>query len=1166
MGDKYIASVGWVYMTGTQALVRLPIQQRLRDAAAGLNTGGYISGYRGSPLGRYDMELWAADDVLKRHNIQFRAGLNEDLAATAIWGAQYVGTFPGNTVDGVFGIWYGKGPGVDRSGDAFRHANLAGTSIYGGVLAIAGDDHGAKSSTVANFSDQIMIAVGMPVLYPSNTQELLDYGLHGIAMSRSSGCWVGLKVVTDVVEGGGSVRVSPDWPQIIPSASTTAPGGLNIRRADGPLMQEDRLYNHKLQAALDYVRVNRLNELVLNPPGATIGVISAGKAWQDTLQAIRSLGLTDTRCRELGIRLLKVGMIWPLDPVIVQEFARGLQTIVVVEEKRPVLEDQVRTLLYGRSDCPPIVGKNMQASAFDPGRGDTAFPNSGELSPDLIARVLHGVLSQQLTHCALSMPSSGGAKGSAAPGPMRIPGFCSGCPHNRSTRVIEGSRALAGIGCHAMATLINPAQTTTMSHMGGEGVMWLGQQAFTTEKHVFANLGDGTYAHSGFLAVRQAVAAQVPITYKLLYNGFVAMTGGQAVETGLSPAQIVHGLAAEGVKKMAIVTEDPSRYAGISLPPGVRVHHRSLMEAVQIEFRTYPNVSVILYDQACATERRRLRKRGKLPDPPKRTFINAAVCEGCGDCGKVSNCMSVEPLQTDLGRKRQINQDSCNKDYTCVEGFCPSFVTVHGGAVRKPARAPVQSMPAWYARLPEPELPSLNGSFNVIISGIGGTGVVTIGQTLAVAAHVQGLFSSNLDVTGLSQKYGAVMSHVRIAAAPEYLHSTRIGVGEADTLIGCDLVVAAGNESLSKVDPTRTNAIVSTELVPTNDFARNPDWSLDANEMRQRIEGVLGDRALLVDGMRLSRALLGDVIAANMFMLGVAWQRGLVPLTLPCIERAIELNAVAVSMNQEAFTWGRRVAHDPAAVERYAEALASVSAQPIRFVPRPDANLDALIKRRRAHLAAHTGEALSRRYLDRVERARQAERRLGLGDALTRSVAESYFKLLAVKDEWEVARLYAHPDFRAALTSQFEGDFKLHFHLGAWPFAKRNAATGKIQKAELGPWVMHAFKLMSRLRRLRGTWLDPFRNNAERFLDQTLLARFEKDLDVLLLGLDENTVALAAKIADLPMKIRGYGHVKEAQASAMEGEREKLFEQWNAAVRSKTHPSLSPGDMTAEHA
>ncbi|MGT2455169.1 indolepyruvate ferredoxin oxidoreductase family protein [Cupriavidus basilensis] len=1136
LDDKYQAQEGWLYMTGMQALVRLPIQQRLRDTAAGWNTGAYISGYRGSPVGRYDMELWAAETLLKEHNIQFRAGLNEDLAATAIWGAQYVGSFPGARVDGVFGIWYGKGPGVDRSGDVLRHANLAGTSPKGGVVCLAGDDHGAKSSTVANFSDQIFIAVGMPVLYPSNTQELLDYGLHGIAMSRFSGCWVGMKVVTDVVEGGGSVYVSPDSPQIrMPESARGAADmlesdGYHIRSVDAPLPQEERLYHHKHQAVMAYARANRLNRVTLDPDHAKIGIVSAGKSWQDVLEAMANLGLDEARAAELGIRMLKIGMIWPLDPAIVREFAQGLETIIVVEEKRPVLEDQLRAALYGGA-APRIVGKHQAGGVFDPARGPMAFPNAGELSPQRIAAVIADTLRLHNPACGLNPLTAPAAKADASGMPSRMPGFCSGCPHNRSTQLPEGSRALAGIGCHTIAARANPLRTTTVSQMGGEGVMWLGQQAFTDEKHVFANIGDGTFAHSGFLAVRQAVAAGVPMTYKILYNGFVSMTGGQPVETEQPPQQILHGLAAEGVRKMAVVTDEPQKYRDISLPPDTPVHHRSQMDAVQREFREYPGVSVILYDQACATERRRLRKRGKLPDPAKRAFINPAVCEGCGDCGKASNCMSIEPLETEFGRKRRINQGSCNKDYSCVDGFCPSFVTVHGGKLRNPkAGNGGPRQPEWTQALPEPDIASLTDIRSVMIVGIGGTGVVTIGQTLAMAAHLQGYYTSNLDITGISQKYGAVNSHVRIAPRPGMLHATRIGAGDTSTLVGCDLVVAAGDETVSTLRLGTSQGVICTDLIPTAEFAGNPDWNIDADVLVQRLRHALGDDVLLLEGQRLAIELMGDAIAANMLMLGAAWQRGLVPISLAAMHRAIDLNGVAVAMNKDAFLWGRRAAHDLPAVERFVRETRAPANQIINFVPRTRRSVAEIVRSRGEHLKAYGGQGPVRRYEQLVQRVADAERHAGLGDALSRAVATSYHKLLAVKDEWEVARLYSHPDFQAALRKEFEGEYTLRFHVGAWPFSTTDD-TGKPVKGEVGPWLMTAFRWMTKFRFLRGSVLDPFRNNAERRLERHLVSEYERDIDRLLDGINVQTYDVATRIAALPESVRGFGHVKEASAA-----------------------------------
>ncbi len=1126
--DRWSAPEGWFYMTGMQALVRLPIQQRLRDAAAGLNTGGYISGYRGSPMGRYDIELWRAGAILEQHNIVFRPGLNEDLAATAIWGAQYLTSFPGATVDGVFGIWYGKGPGVDRSGDALRHANFTGASPKGGVIALAGDDHGAKSSTAVNFSDTSFIAVGMPVLYPSNTQELIDFGLHGIAMSRFSGCWVAMKVVTDVAEGGSTVYVGPDSPSIvIPERPSNPPGGVGARAIDMPVMQEERLYNHKLPAALAYARANQLNRIVGDAANARVGVVAAGKAWQDLLQA---LGLAEGAA--LGLRLLKVGMVWPLDPVAVRDFAQGLDLIVVVEEKRPLLEDQIRSILYGLINAPRIIGKYFDGTAFDPSRGAPAIPNFGETSPELVAATLAKALRQHDPNCAFSAPEPPGRAPSNRPAPARSPGFCAGCPHNRSTRVPEGSRALAGIGCHWMAVLVNPVQTATSSHMGGEGTMWLGQQPFTTEQHVFANIGDGTYAHSGSLAIRQAIAADVPITYKILYNGFVSMTGGQPIEGGMTPIQILSELAAEGVKKMALVVDDPGRYLGVPLPPGVILRHRDAMDETQREFREFRGVSVILYDQPCATERRRLRKRGKWADPAIRTFIHPEVCEGCGDCGKVSNCMAIEPLETEWGRKRRINQSSCNKDFSCVEGFCPSFVTVHGGRLRKVDIATPLS--GYLPPIPEPTLPAIGERYNVLVAGIGGSGVVTVSQTLAVAAYLDGLFSSNLDLTGLSQKYGAVTAHVRMATKPEALHATRIASGEADALIGCDLIVAAGDECVSKLNP-RSRAVISADLTPTAEFARNPNWSVDADGLIERLTSALGDRAFVLDAQRLAEDLLGDPIASNMFMLGAAWQKGLVPLRRAAIERAIELNGVAIEANKQAFEWGRRAAHDLTGLER----LVGKNEPERAAAP----SLDAVIERRVEHLVASRGEADVKRYRALVDRVRAAERTAGLGEALTAAAARSYHRLLAVKDEWEVARLFAAPEFQKALQAEFEGSYKLHFHIGAWPFARPDPQTGVMGKGEAGPWAMTVFRVLTRLRFLRGTALDPFRNSDERKLERRLIAEFEADIDDLIARLALENHALAVRIASLPEAIKGYGRVKEASAAEAAKARANALEQ-----------------------
>ncbi len=1142
LADKYQVKQGWVFLAGTQALVRLPIQQRLRDEAEGKKTGGYVSGYRGSPLGRYDMDLWQAEAVLKQNNVVFRAAVNEDLAATAIWGSQHVGSFPGARVDGVFGIWYGKGPGVDRSGDVLRHANSAGTSALGGVLALAGDDHGAKSSTITNFSDQIFIAAGLPVLYPSNTQELLDFGLHGIAMSRFSGCWVGMKVVTDVVEGGGTIYVGPDSPKIVlpevPSLPAGTPMGgpsLSIRPFDTALLAEERLYNHKLYAALAYARANHLNVISSDTEKPRLAIVSAGKAYQDVRQAVVELGWSAAQLAEMGIRIAKVGMTWPLDPEFVRALAQGVDAILVVEEKRPLLEEQIKSILYDLNldKKPKVIGKALGAPTYGLERTARVFPNNAEISPAIVAKVLLDVMLMLQPDCGLQAISLPGPK---APGSaQRNASFCSGCPHNRSTKVIEGSRALAGIGCHTIAMLNNPRTTGTVSHMGGEGAMWLGQQPFTDEPHVFANMGDGTFFHSGFLAIRQAVAAKVPMTYKLLVNGFVSMTGGQPVDGELTVPQTIRELLAEGVSEVVLVSDEPGKYANANLPAEVKVHHRDDMELVQRRLREQKGVTVLVYEQPCATERRRLRKRGKWADPAKRSFINAAVCEGCGDCGTVSNCLSIEPMETPLGRKRQINQNSCNKDFTCVEGFCPSFVSVHGGALRKPAKVSSQSS----AALPEPDMPVFERptrSFSVLVGGIGGTGVVTIGQLLGMAAHIDGLACSILDVTGLSQKYGAVLSHVHMAPSAELLHATRIAPGEADTVIGCDLIVTAGDEALSRMRAGRTHAVVCTDVIPTSEFARNADWSVDADAMLKNIQSVCGEHFFTANGLEIARALMGDSVASNMFMLGAAWQRGWVPVTLAALNKAIELNAVQIEFNKAAFLWGRRAATDLAAVQKVA-----MPANVVKFVPRSNESLTELMQRHQTFLTEYENTAYATRYRTLVDRVAKVDLQVGGKDRLTRAVAQSYFKLLASKNEWEVARLYCSDAFRQQLASTFEGDYQLHFHLGAWPFGKVDKTTGKVRKAETGPWVMTAFKVMNALRGLRGTWLDPFRNNAERLLDARLLAEYEQEIENLLKTAQAPSLDTLVTLAALPQKIRGYGHVRETSAAAVAKERESLL-------------------------
>ncbi len=1017
-----------------------------------------------------------------------------------------------------------------------------------------------------------------------------------------------MKVVTDVVEGGGTIYVGLDSPKIVLPELEASPAlglqGRSIRAVDTMLPQEDRLYNHKIHAALAYVRANHLNLVTLGSrrhdhvhsaltstgetpilASTAIGIISSGKAYQDLLQALSDMGLDDSALTKLGVTIAKIGCTWPLDPDFVREFASGLETRFVIEEKRPLLEDQIKTSLYDlKLENPPrIIGKYTGNHAYASDRGAGVMPSTGETNPTLIAKALVELLGLQGGHCANAPQATTSV--ASQPSIIRAPSFCSGCPHNRSTKLPEGSRALAGIGCHTIAMLQNPLTTTTVSHMGGEGVMWLGQQPFTEEKHVFANMGDGTYFHSGFLAIRQAIAAHAPMTYKILVNGFVSMTGGQPVDGELTIPRMAAELVAEGAKEVVVVSDDPDKYSRnnefgpeLQLPSSVKVYHRSELELVQRRLREINDLTILIYDQACATERRRLRKRGKWVDPQKRSFINQAVCEGCGDCGKVSNCMSIEPVETALGRKRRINQGSCNKDYTCVEGFCPSFVTVHGGALRKqgaPASATGKSGPSydllrtsksvpalpdteasWALPLPQISRP-IDKAVSILITGIGGTGVVTVGQTLGMAAHLDGLRCTILDVTGLAQKYGAVMSHVRIAADENLLGANRISTGESDTLIGCDLIVSSGAECMNTLRMGKTRAAICTDLVPTAEFARNPEWDADEVGLLAKIQGQI-DAANFFSAPALAWAtqLMGDSIAANMMMLGAAWQRGWVPVSLQSLMTAIELNGVQVAQSKKAFEWGRRAAHDGARVAVEAmhvrpepvEGLAnkgfdklSPNGVVVQWLPRQTQTLDELITHRTQLLLDYGGKRngalLAKRYqllLDKV-RASQAA-----SDKLLRAVATQYFRLLAVKDEWEVARLYAAPEFAAQLKETFEGKIKLHFHLGAWPFAKKDPVTGNATKAELGAWVMPMFKLVAKLRGLRGSFIDPFRRNAERVLADQLLAQYESDMSEALAKLTTYNIDTVTQLANLPEKIRGYGHVRQATAQGVNPEREAL--------------------------
>jgi indolepyruvate ferredoxin oxidoreductase len=1150
LDDKYELASGRAYMTGVQALVRLLLMQRQRDAAAGLNTAGFVSGYRGSPLGGLDQALWGAEKFLTRAHIKFQPGLNEDLAATAIWGSQQVNLYPGAKFDGVFSMWYGKGPGVDRCGDVFKHGNFAGTSAHGGVLVLAGDDHAAKSSTLPHQSDHQFSAAMIPVLYPSSVQEIIDLGLHGWAMSRYSGCWVGFKCVTDTVESSASVLIDPEHVKIItPDDFPLPPDGVHIRWPDPFLATEARMHDYKIYAALHYCRVNQLNRIVIDSPRPRFGIITSGKSYLDVRQALDDLGITESDAAEIGIRVFKVAMPWPLEPEGVRQFAEGLTEILVVEEKRQIVEYQIKEQLYNwRDDVRPrVVGKFDEKGEWVRPHGDWLLPATAELTPAMIARVIAQRIERLQLHPRTmekikSRVAFINAKEQALAKPritlQRVPYFCSGCPHNTSTKVPEGSRATAGIGCHVMAIWMDRS-TSAFTHMGGEGAPWIGLSPFTEEKHIFANLGDGTYYHSGSLAIRAAVAANINITYKILYNDAVAMTGGQPVDGPLSPADIARQVTAEGVKTVVVVSDDPEKYPSGYFAPNIEVHHRDDLDKVQRTLRDMQGVSVLLYDQTCAAEKRRRRKRGKFPDPAKRVVINELVCEGCGDCGVKSNCVSVAPVETEFGRKRTIDQSSCNKDYSCVNGFCPSFVTVEGGSLRKPKKAAASDFPP----LPEPTPASAAEPYGILITGIGGTGVVTIGALLGMAGHLEGKGVSVLDMAGLAQKNGAVVSHVRFADSPDQLYATRIAAGEARLVLACDILTGVSYDAIAKMQKGVTKALVNTALVMPADFTRNADLRFPLGSMEQEIKDAVstGDAEFL-DATKLATGLMGDSIATNLFMVGYAYQRGLLPLSETAILRAIELNGAAIESNTQSFRWGRLAAVDPKRVLAAAIPAEKPDSQ------RMSTSLDDIIARRSEFLVGYQDTTYARRYVDFVTKVLEAESAKVPGKtALTAAVARYYFKMLAIKDEYEVARLYTDGEFEKRIAAQFEGAYKLTFHLAPPLTNAPDAKTGEAKKSTYGPWMMRAFRVLAKLKGLRGTAFDVFGRTAERRMERQLITDYEALIDELLPRLAPHNDAIAVELASIPEHIRGYGHVKERHLKAAKAKEAELVAAYRAA-------------------
>jgi indolepyruvate ferredoxin oxidoreductase len=1131
LNDRYDLSKRFVLLNGTQALVRLTMMQKARDTAAGLNTAGYVTGYRGSPVGAVDMQMERAEKQLKASDVKFSPGLNEDLAATALWGSQQANLRGEGTHDGVFGFWYGKGPGVDRTGDVFRHANMAGTAEHGGVLAIMGDDHTGESSTVLHQSEFALVDALMPILSPAGVQELLDYGILGWELSRYSGCWVGLKSVKDTIEVTEVVDGDPHRMKIVKPTDFEMPeGGVNIKLVDDRTEQEARLHDYKRFAAEAFARANKIDHRVLGKENARIGIVSAGKSWLDTVHALDLLGIDEAEAERLGITTYKVGMVWPLDMTSFREWSEGLDLIIVVEEKRKLIEVQIKEAIFDDRRGRRVIGWKKE-------NGDVLFTVKGALDPVGVARKLGDVLTDEGLDSstlikAKAVLDDAAKADNAEEIASRLPWFCSGCPHNSSTKVPEGSRAYAGIGCHYMVQWMD-RDTLGFTHMGGEGANWIGEAPFSKTGHVFQNIGDGTYNHSGIQAIRAAIAAgDVNITYKVLYNDAVAMTGGQHNEGDLSAAQIAHELVAMRVKKLVVVYDEKEDVDFAALPKGVETAERRDLMEVQKRLREIEGVTAIVYIQTCAAEKRRRRKRGLFPDPDKRVFINPDVCEGCGDCGVQSNCVSILPLETEFGRKREIDQSSCNKDFSCLNGFCPSFVTLEGAQVKKPEKAELE-LPT----LPEPTLPKINGTHNIVITGVGGTGVVTVGALLGMAAHLEGKGVGMMEMAGLAQKGGAVHIHCRVANKPEDISAIRVAVGEADAVIGGDLVTTSGAKTLGLMTRGRSKAVCNSHQIITGEFTMNSEFNLPVDRMSIALRARVGEDALaMLDATKLAEKFLGDAIYSNVLMLGAAWQAGLIPLSLESLERAIELNAAGVEGNLLAMKFGRWAVAFPAdaAAALNGDAAAAAEVDGVEF--------------RAAHLRKYQNGRLAKRYLKRVAAAKTVDTEFG------EALSKGYHKLLSYKDEYEVARLHRET-LEAAVDAHFTDVSAIRFHMAPPIFGKKDKQ-GQAVKSEFGPWMMKAFGVLAAMKSLRGTPLDIFGYSAERKMERALIKEYQKTMNEVSKGFTDDSRDLAISLAGLPLDIRGFGHVKAANAAAAAKKREELL----AAFRAGGNPQAQAAE------
>ena len=1149
LDDKYLQSGGRVFISSNQALVRLPLDQARRDRSAGLKTAGYISGYRGSPLGVFDSALWGAQKLIDEHDVRFVPGLNEELAVSAIRGTQQLKWYGKSGYDGVFGLWYGKGIGVDRACESLKLGNLEGTAAHGGFLAIAGDDHGGKSSDSAHQSEHTLIAAMLPMLYPSTIGEIIEFGLFGWQMSRYSGCYVALKCITDTLDLSGEIELPDPYRFYAPPSDIVLPAhGLNLRQNQPPLVEENELVNHRLPAATAFARANGIDRVIFDGERRSLAIVSAGKAYLDVRQALSDLGLDEARCEQLGIRLYKPGLIWPMDPVRLREFAQGSTTLLVIEEKRPVMEDQIARFLYGvaADRRPSLAGKqDLHGAALLSASGELTVPQVRRAIVMLLEQI--GIRDEPLLSRLDSYRALETQALTLGSGTVRPAYFCSGCPHNTSTKIPDGSLALGGIGCHGLVAVVMDRNTMQFVPMGHEGSPWVGVNRFLDEtQHVFQNMGDGTYSHSGVLAIRAAVAAKTNITYKVLYNDAVAMTGGQPVEQQITPIDMVKQLLSEGARPVKLLSDDPSQYEGLTLPPNSSLHHRDELDVIQRELRETKGVSAIVYEQTCATEKRRRRKRGTMKEPDERVFINPDVCEGCGDCSVQSNCISVLPLETEFGRKRKIDQSTCNKDYSCVKGFCPSFVTVTGAKIAVRAAGNRERLQQLIDALPQPAVAALDErGCNILVGGIGGTGVLTIGALLGMAAHIDGLGCSVLDMTGMAQKGGAVTSHIRIGPDPKGIYSSRLSEGMTDVLIACDMIVGSGAPVLKTLRPGHTRAILNTDIAPTGDFQSNKNLDLGESRMRAAVVAALGEAPLFeLPGSRLATELTGDSIGTNVLMLGFAAQRGLLPVSIASIEQAIRLNGSFVEGNLRTFALGRVAAHDPEGLQREI----GLKAEPVALK-----SVDDVLASRTRLLTAYQDEAYARRYREFIDELRKRLGSLSGSETFVREVALTLGRLMAYKDEYEVARLYTQSEFMQRMRAQFSGDFKISFNL-APPMLPGRDISGRPKKRRFGPWMVRAFTLLAKFKGLRGTPFDPFGYFPERRMERRLIEDYRELIDGIAGRIDDAKLPAAIAIAKAASEIAGYGPVKDAAVERYEARLPELlaaFDQATARPRAR---------------